>query len=106
MKKKREEFKKVDRNVQSNISNLLYESIKMNENTKFPLSTCLFLFTPRKKVLKTGYFPLAQCHIVFYKKEKNSKLVLRLVILRLLRGLALLIVLSIILLLLNSKCNS
>lgn len=72
MKKKREEFKKVDRNVQSNISNLLYESIKMNEKTKFPLSTCLFPFTPRKKVLKTGYFPLAQCHIVFYKK-KNLK---------------------------------
>lgn len=64
----------------------------MNEKTKFPLYTCLFPFTPRKKVLKTGYFPLAQCHIVFYKKEKNSKLVLRLVILRLLRGLALLIV--------------
>lgn len=59
----------MDRNVHSN---LLYESIKMNEKTKFPLSTCLFPFTPRKKVLKIGYFPLAQYHIVFYKKEKVS----------------------------------
>lgn len=37
------------------------------------MSTSLFPFTARIKVLKTGYFPLAQCHIVFYLKKEKLK---------------------------------
>lgn len=73
MKKKREEFKKVDRNVHSNINNLLYESIKMNEKTKFPLSTCLFPFTPRKKSSEDWVFSISPMSHSFLKKRKKLK---------------------------------